>query len=168
MADAASTVVKYFKQRGGIVYINVLTNISKVCDCGGKAAPPPKVKDIGILASTDPIAIDKACYDLIVDEDSEGSKDWVNQAETLRGLNTLEVGVKLGLGSMDYNLIDVDNELWYVYYIIIPVASLIVVAIIVIALVMYFKKKKNANLEREEETGEDDGLLGDGIISKGE
>ena len=168
MADAASTVVKYFKQRGGIVYINVLANISKVCDCGGKAAPPPKVKDIGILASTDPIAIDKACYDLIVDEDSEGSKDWVNQAETLRGLNTLEVGVKLGLGSMDYNLIDVDNELWYVYYIIIPVASLIVVAIIVIALVMYFKKKKNANLEREEETGEDDGLLGDGIISKGE
>jgi uncharacterized Fe-S center protein len=168
MADAASTVVKYFKQRGGIVYINVLANISKVCDCGGKAAPPPKVKDIGILASTDPIAIDKACYDLIVDEDSEGSKDWVNQAETLRGLNTLEVGVKLGFGSMDYNLIDVDNELWYVYYIIIPVASLIVVAIIVIALVMYFKKKKNANLEREEETGEDDGLLGDGIISKGE
>ena len=48
MADAASTVVKYFKQRGGIVYINVLANISKVCDCGGKAAPPPKVKDIGI------------------------------------------------------------------------------------------------------------------------
>ena len=168
MADAASTVTKYFKDRGGIAYINVLANISTMCDCGGSDAPPPKIRDIGILASTDPIAIDKACYDLIVDEDTEGSKDWVNQAETLRGLNTLEVGVKLGLGSMDYNLIDVDNELWYVYYIIIPVASLIVVAIIVIALVIYFKKKKNANLEREEETGEDDGLLGDGIISKGE
>ena len=66
MADAASTVVDYFKNNGGIAYINVLANISKVCDCGGTAAPAPKIRDIGILASLDPVAIDKACYDLIV------------------------------------------------------------------------------------------------------
>jgi uncharacterized Fe-S center protein len=168
MADAASTIVKYFKQRKGIVYINVLANISKVCDCGGKAAPPPKIRDIGILASTDPIAIDKACYDLIVKEDTDGSKDWVNQAETLLGLNTLKVGEQLGLGSMDYKLIDVDKDLWYVYYIIIPLVSVILIAIIVIAIVIYIKKRKSVPPPLPEKAGEDDGLLGDAVISKAE
>ena len=74
MADAASTVVDYFKNNGGIAYINVLANISKVCDCGGTAAPPPKIRDIGILASLDPVAIDKACYDLIVREKQKVQK----------------------------------------------------------------------------------------------
>ena len=168
MADAASTIVKYFKDRGGIAYINVLANISKVCDCGGVQAPPPRVRDIGILASTDPIAIDKACYDLIVKENTDGSKDWVDQAETLLGLNTLKVGEKIGLGSLDYNLIDVDKEekdLWYVWYLIIPIGSLIIILIIVAIIYFAFIKGKNKKIEREEESeNENDNMLGEAVI----
>ena len=80
MADAASTIVDYFKNKGGIAYINVLVNISKSCDCAGSSAPTPKIRNIGILSSLDPVAIDKACYDLIVKENNDGSKDWVRQA----------------------------------------------------------------------------------------
>ena len=164
----ASTIVKYFKDRGGIAYINVLANISRVCDCGGVQAPPPRVRDIGILASTDPIAIDKACYDLIVKENTDGSKDWVDQAETLLGLNTLKVGEKIGLGSLDYNLIDVDKEekdLWYVWYLIIPIGSLIIILIIVAIIYFAFIKGKNKKIEREEESeNENDNMLGEAVI----
>ena len=79
MVDAASTIVNYFKNDGGIAYINVLANISTMCDCGGTAAPTPKIRNIGILASLDPVAIDKACYDLIVKENNTGSHEWINQ-----------------------------------------------------------------------------------------
>ena len=168
MADAASTIVNKFKNDGGIAYINVLANISTICDCGGKSAPEPKIRDIGILASLDPIAIDQACYDLIAKEDTNGSKAWINQAETLLGLNTLKVGEQLGLGSMDYKLIDVDKDLWYVYYIIIPLVSVILIAIIVIAIVIYIKKRKSVPPPLPEKAGEDDGLLGDAVISKAE
>ena len=103
MADAASTVAKYFKNKGGIVYINVLANISTVCDCGGSNAPPPRIRDIRILASTDPIAIDKACYDLILREYTTGSQEWIKSAERLMGLNTLKIGETKGMGSLEYN-----------------------------------------------------------------
>ena len=169
MADAASTIVKYFKDRGGIAYINVLVNISEICDCGGILAPPPKIRDIGILASTDPIAIDKACYDLIVKENTSGSKDWVNQSERLLGLNTLVVGEKIGLGSLEYNLIDVDEEdkedkedLWYVWYLILPIGILIIITII--ALIIYFYKKKGKKEKTEGETDD----FGEAMISKAE
>ena len=110
MADAASTIVNYFKNKGGIAYINVLVNISKSCDCAGARAAPPKIRDIGILASTDPVAIDKACYDLIAKENNTGSQEWIQQSESKLGLNTLEIAVKHGLGSLDYNLINIDNN----------------------------------------------------------
>ena len=109
IADAASTIVDYFKNKGGIAYINVLANISKSCDCVGARALPPKVKDIGILASTDPVAIDKACYDLIEKENSDGAKDWINHAKM--GLNTLNVAVDHKLGTLDYNFIDIDIDI---------------------------------------------------------
>ena len=80
-------MVEYFKGKGGIAYINVLANISKSCDCAGVRAPEPKIRNIGILASTDPVAIDKACYDLIVKENTEGSKDLIKQAQSKLGLN---------------------------------------------------------------------------------
>ena len=79
MADAASTIVNYFKNDGGIAYINVLANISIMCECWGTAAPTTKIRNIGILASLDPVAIDKACYDLIVKENNTGSHEWINQ-----------------------------------------------------------------------------------------
>ena len=94
MADAASTIVDYFKNKGSIAYINVLVNISKSCDCAGSSAPTPKIRNIGILSSLDPVAIDKACYDLIVKENNDGSKDWIKQAETKLGLNTLDKAVE--------------------------------------------------------------------------
>ena len=79
MADAASTIVKYFRNKKGIIFINVLANISTNCDCRRKA-PEPRVRDIGILASTDPVAIDKACYDLIYNENTNGSQTWIQRA----------------------------------------------------------------------------------------
>ena len=110
MADAASTIVDYFKNKGGIAYINVLANISKSCDCAGERAPAPKIRDIGILASIDPVAIDKACYDLIVKENNEGAEEWIKQSENKLGLNTLIVAEKHKIGTQEYNLINIDNN----------------------------------------------------------
>ena len=83
---------------------------SKSCDCAGSSAPTPKIRNIGILSSLDPVAIDKACYDLIVKENTDGSKDWVRQAETKLGLNTLDKAVEHGIGSLEYNLINIDED----------------------------------------------------------
>ena len=110
MADAASTIVNYFKNKGGIAYINVLANISKSCDCTGIRAAEPRIRNIGILASIDPVAIDKACYDLIAKENNPGSQEWIKQSESKFGLNTLNKAVEHELGSLEYNLIDIDNE----------------------------------------------------------
>ncbi len=92
--------------------------------------------DIGILASLDPVDIDKACYDLIVNEDTEGSKDWINKSETLLGLNTLKVAEDICLGTQDYNLINFDsNNL--LLYILLGVGEVIVItAVIVVILVV--------------------------------
>ena len=87
MGDAASEIVKYFKENGEIVYINFLANISKSFDCDGKSAPVPKIKDIGILASTDPVAIDQACLDLIKKTSEEGTENFLNQVDLLLGEN---------------------------------------------------------------------------------
>ena len=174
MADAASTVVDYFKNNGGIAYINVLANISKVCDCGGTAAPPPKIRDIGILASLDPVAIDKACYDLIVRENTEGSKDWINQSETLLGLNILKVAEDIGMGTQDYNFINIDdgdssdgssdgtsdnkendknkknNTLLYV---LLGVGGTIVITAVIIIVVVVQRKKKSEKIDMPEQAG---------------
>lgn len=110
MGDAASAIVDYFKGKGQIVYLNVLANISKSCDCAGRSAPAPKIKDIGILASTDPVAIDQACLDLIKKTTDEGTQDLLNQIDRLLGENTIKAAEKLGVGTTEYNLIDVDEE----------------------------------------------------------
>ena len=110
MGDAASAIVDYFKGKGQIVYLNVLANISKSCDCAGKSAPAPKIKDIGILASTDPVAIDQACLDLIKKTTDDGTQDLLNQINNLLGENTIKAAEKLGVGTREYNLIDVDEK----------------------------------------------------------
>ena len=110
MADAASAVVNYFKQKGDIVYINVMTNISLACDCAGKNAPEPQIKDIGILASTDPVAIDQACFDLINKTNETGTEPFIEQINNKLGLNTIKQAEYLGLGSREYNFIDVSDE----------------------------------------------------------
>ena len=108
MADAASTIVDYFK--GKIAFITVLANISLSCDCAGASAPAPKIHDIGILASTDPVAIDKAGLDLIKQNVDTGTDALLNQINRLKGENTVEVADKIGFGTIDYNLINVDSE----------------------------------------------------------
>ena len=110
MADAASAIVKYFKSKGDIVYINVMVNISLSCDCAGKSAPAPKIRDIGILASTDPVALDMACLDLIKATSEEGTQEFLDQVARLDGENTIYKAEALGIGTTKYNLISIDED----------------------------------------------------------
>ena len=110
MADAASTIVDYFREKGTIGFITVMANISLSCDCAGASAPTPKIKDIGILASTDPVAIDQAALDLIDLYKDDGTEDLLNQIRRLKGENTVNVAEKIGLGSTEYNIINIDER----------------------------------------------------------
>lgn len=104
MADAASSVVRYFG--GKIVYINVMKNLSVDCDCCADAEDPC-MKDIGILASDDPIAIDQACVDLIyAAKDDPGQAHFIERIETRHGIHTVETAADLGFGSRAYELIE--------------------------------------------------------------
>ncbi len=104
MADAASSVVKYFK--GNAVYVNVMANMSVDCDCCA-VAEDPCMKDIGILVSLDPVAVDQACLDLVYSSDDPGRDHLVERIESKNGLHTVEAAVKLGIGSKEYELIEV-------------------------------------------------------------
>lgn len=104
MADAASSVVNYFK--GNAAYINVMKNISVDCDCDCNAKAPC-MKDIGILASTDPIAVDQACLDLVYNSDDSGRDELIERIESRHGVHTIEAASKLGFGSRDYELINI-------------------------------------------------------------
>jgi hypothetical protein len=107
MADAASTIIDYFP-KGQIGYISVLANISSGCDCAGASAPAPRIRDIGILASTDPVAIDKACLDIIYNSEEPGKKELIERIEKKLGPHIIECSVQLGTGSADYELINID------------------------------------------------------------
>lgn len=105
MADAASSVVEYF--HGNAVYINVMKNMSVDCDCCA-VAEDPCMKDIGILISTDPIAIDQACLDLVYQSDDPGRDHLIERIESRHGVHTIEAAVELGFGTREYELITVD------------------------------------------------------------
>ncbi len=113
MAAAAQAVHNYFKRDGkDIVYINVMNNLSVDCDCDGSPASP-KMKDIGILASTDPVALDKACLDLVFTHQSVAGDDsgpLIRRIENKHGTHTVEYAEQLGLGSQHYSLIDIDQQ----------------------------------------------------------
>jgi uncharacterized Fe-S center protein len=104
MADAAKTVVDYFG--GEIVYINVMKNMSVDCDCCA-VAEDPCIADIGMLASTDPVAIDKACLDLVYASDDPGKAHLIERIESRNGVLTVKAAAKLGIGSEEYELIEV-------------------------------------------------------------
>ena len=106
MADAASSVVDYFK--GNVVYINVMKNISIDCDCDGNASAPC-MEDIGILASLDPVAIDQACLDLVYNSTDQGKDKLISRIESLHGVHTIEAAYDLGVGNREYELIDLDK-----------------------------------------------------------
>jgi len=105
MADAASSVVDYFK--GNIVYINVMKNMSVDCDCCA-VAEDPCIADIGILASTDPVAIDQACVDLVYACSDPGKPHLIERIESRNGVHTIEAAAELGCGSREYTLIELD------------------------------------------------------------
>jgi len=105
MADAASSVVDYFK--GNIIYINVMKNMSVDCDCCA-VAEDPCMADIGILASLDPIAIDQACLDLVYASDDPGRDHLIERIESKNGIHTIEAAADLGFGSREYELITVE------------------------------------------------------------
>lgn len=107
MADAAESIVRYFN--GKIVYINVMKNMSVDCDCCA-VAEDPCIKDIGVLISTDPIAIDQACIDLVYKIDDPGKQHFIERIESRNGIHTIEAASKLGYGSRDYELRDISNE----------------------------------------------------------
>ncbi len=88
-----------------IVYINVMNRLSVDCDCDGHPAEPD-IHDIGILASTDPVALDQACYDLV--SQAEGNASLLRRIESRNGLHTLEYAEQIGLGSRSYTLVDLD------------------------------------------------------------
>jgi len=105
MADAASSVVDYFE--GKIVYVNVMKNMSVDCDCCA-VAEDPCMADIGILVSTDPVAIDQACIDLVYASKDPGRDHLVKRIESRNGLLTIEAAAALGFGSREYELITVE------------------------------------------------------------
>ena len=104
MADAASSVVEYFK--GNMAFINVMCNMSVDCDCCA-VAEDPCMKDIGILASLDPIAIDQACIDLVMASDDPGKEHFMERVNSRNGIHTIEASEKLGFGSREYELIEI-------------------------------------------------------------
>ena len=104
MADAALSVIDYFK--GNIIYINVMKNMSVDCDCCA-VAEDPCMQDIGILVSTDPIAIDQACLDLVYAADDPGRDHLIERIESQNGVHPIEAAAALGFGSREYELITV-------------------------------------------------------------
>ena len=105
MADAAMSVIDFFK--GNIAYINVMKNMSVDCDCCA-VAEDPCIKDIGVLASLDPVAIDKACVDLVYNCDDPKKGHLIERIESRNGTLTIDKAAALGYGTKDYELICLD------------------------------------------------------------
>lgn len=104
MAEAGKSVSDYLGDQ--IVYINVMNRLSVDCDCDGNPVEPD-MHDIGILASTDPVALDQACIDLVYS--AEDGQSLVNRIESRNGLHTLEHAQQIGLGSRSYELVSIDG-----------------------------------------------------------
>lgn len=105
MADAAKTIDDYYK--GKIVYINSMVNMSVDCDCCA-VAEDPCINDIGILASTDPVALDQACIDLVYQSTDPGKDHLIERIESRNGLFTIECAERQKIGTRNYELINID------------------------------------------------------------
>lgn len=105
MADASASIVDYFK--GNIAYINVMCNMSVDCDCCA-TAEDPCIKDIGILASLDPVAIDQACIDLVYQSNDPGKDHLIERITSRNGIHTIEAASDLNVGTREYELIEID------------------------------------------------------------
>ena len=105
MAEAAKTIVNY--EKGNMVFINVMANMSVDCDCCAKAEDPC-MKDIGILASTDPVSLDQACIDLVYSSNDPGKDHLIERIESRNGIHTIEYAENIGVGIRKYELIKID------------------------------------------------------------
>ena len=105
MAEADQSVINYMNEN--IVYINVLNNLSIDCDCNSNPKKPC-MNDIGITASIDPVAVDKASLDLVYNSEDEGKKDLIKRIESMHGIRTIEHAEELGIGTTNYELINID------------------------------------------------------------
>ena len=105
MADSAKTVVDYFN--GNIAYINIMCNMSVDCDCCD-VAEDPCMHDIGILSSTDPVALDQTCVDLVYNSNDKGKNHLIERIESRHGIHTIEAASELNIGSREYELINID------------------------------------------------------------
>lgn len=105
MADAALSIKEYYKNN--ILFINVMKNMSVDCDCCAKAEDPC-MKDIGILSSTDPVALDQACIDLVYNSNDPGKEHLIERIESRNGIHTIESAAELNIGLREYELINVD------------------------------------------------------------
>lgn len=105
MADAALSVTEFFGENA--VYINVMKNMSVDCDCCA-VAEDPCMDDIGVLISLDPVAVDKACLDLVYASEDKGRDHLIERIESRNGIHTIEAAEALGIGSTDYELVNID------------------------------------------------------------
>ena len=105
MADAAKSVVKYFDVN--MAFVNIMCNLSVDCDCCA-VAEDPCMKDIGTLASLYPVALDQACIDLIYNSSDKGRDHFVERVESRHGVHTIEAAEKIGVGTREYELINID------------------------------------------------------------
>ena len=103
MADAAKSIVEYYK--GKIAFIDVMCNMSVYCDCCA-VAEDPKIGDIGILSSLDPVALDQACLDLVYASKDPGKVDLIKRIESRNGIHTVEAAAEIGVGNREYELIE--------------------------------------------------------------
>lgn len=105
MADACKSVVDYMG-KDNIVYISVANNLSVDCDCDSNPHAP-EMEDLGIFASTDPVALDQACYDAVVNAEDEGKTSLIERMNSRHGIHTIEAANKLGLGNREYEIINI-------------------------------------------------------------
>ena len=106
MADACQAVIAY-KGAANMVYINVANRLSVDCDCDSHPAEP-EMADLGIFASTDPVAVDQACYDAVVNSPDPGKKALIERMDSRHGIHTVEAAAQHGLGNRDYEIISLD------------------------------------------------------------
>ena len=111
MAAAAQAIANYFNKKQGIIYISVMNNMSIDCDCVDHPEPV-KLEDYGILASTDPVALDQACIDLVLGQEQSADNDVASMKERIEsrhGIHTVEHAEKIGLGTRKYHIISIDK-----------------------------------------------------------